>query len=115
MKNKFLACFFLAAIIFFIQMESGAQTKIDSLLPVRGFSISVPTPAILDSFISFINLELAPRMVNTLILRVDYDYKYKLHPELVDSLALSEAEVKKIVSACKINITTLRTDGQSEI
>ena len=103
MKNKFLTGFFLAFSLFFMQMLLQAQAKIDSLLPVRGFSISVPTPAILDSFVAFIKEELAPRRVNTLILRVDYNYRYKLHPELVDSPALSEADVKKIVRACRQN------------
>jgi len=45
----------------------------------------------------------APRKVNTLILQVDYRYQYKSHPELVDTLALSEADAKSIVQACKQN------------
>jgi N-acetyl-beta-hexosaminidase len=53
-----------------------------------------------DSFIRFINQELAPRHVNTLLLLVDYHYQFKSHPELTDSFALSTAEVKSIVRAC---------------
>ena len=34
---------------------SSAQTKLDSLLPVRGFCIDAPRPAGLDSFIHFID------------------------------------------------------------
>jgi hypothetical protein len=40
-------------------------------------------------------------MVNTLILRIDYNYAYTSHPELRDSLTLSKSDVKKMVDACK--------------
>jgi hypothetical protein len=80
-----------------------AQSSVDSLMPVRGFAIAAPTPENLDSFVVFMNTELAPRHVNTLILRVDYGYQFKKHPELADSLALSAADVKKLVAAAKQN------------
>jgi len=80
-----------------------AQTKLDSLLPVRGFSIDAPRPAGLDSFVHFIETELAPRKVNTLIVQIEYHYQFKSHPELTDSFALSKADIKKIVSVCKKN------------
>jgi hypothetical protein len=73
----------------------------DSLFPVRGFCIAAPEPADLDEFIKFIQDELAPRSVNTLILRVDFNYQYTSHPELKDKIALSAADVKKIVRACQ--------------
>ncbi len=78
-----------------------AQQKTDELLPTRGLCIAAPKPASLDRFVKFIDEELAPRKVNTLILRVDYNYQFKSHPELQDSEALSEAEVSKLVSICK--------------
>src|SRR5580692_6893522 len=74
--------------LFSISMS--AQTKLDSLLPVRGFSIDVPRPAGLDSFVHFIDSELAPRKVNTLIVQIEYHYQFKSHPELTDSLAISK-------------------------
>ncbi len=70
-------------------------------LPVRGLAIAAPTPETLDRFIKFIDEELAPNGVNTLILRIDYRYQYKSHPELVLENALSEAQVKSIVEVCK--------------
>jgi hypothetical protein len=73
------------------------------VFPVRGFCIEAPDQECLDEFIKFIHEELAPRSVNTLILRVDYNYKYKSHPELSDSNALKKADVKKLVEACKKN------------
>jgi hypothetical protein len=91
-------------IIFLIAgFHAQSQSKLDSLLPVRGFAIASPSANVLDSFVTFINQELAPRKINTLILRVDYNYQYKSHPELVGNGALTEGEVKKIVKACKQN------------
>jgi hypothetical protein len=80
-----------------------AQVKTDSLFQVKGFSIAAPKPSGVDDFVKFINEELAPRKVNTLILRIDFNYEYKSHPELRDSAALSKHDVKKILEACKKN------------
>jgi hypothetical protein len=80
-----------------------AQQKIDSAFQVRGFAIGAPRPDGVADFVKFINQELAPRRINTLILRVDYNYEFKSHPELRDTLALSKSYVKKIVEACKKN------------
>lgn len=88
-------------LIFPLASVALAQTPLDSLLPVRGFCIAAPMSSQLDPFLAFIEKELAPRKVNTLILRVDYNYQFESHPELRDSLALSKNEVKKIVSLCK--------------
>ena len=100
MKKIFTGTFLLVS--FLVQQSiCRAQSNLDSILPVRGLSIAAPTPLLVDSFVTFIHQELAPRKVNTLILRVDYHYQYQSHPELVDTLALSLADVKKIVSACK--------------
>ncbi|MGZ8558659.1 MAG: family 20 glycosylhydrolase, partial [Chitinophagaceae bacterium] len=80
-----------------------AQNKLDSILPVRGFAIAAPPPYFVDSFTIFIEKELAPRQVNTLILRVDFNYQFVSHPELRDSVALSKEDVKKIVAVCNRN------------
>ena len=39
--------------------------------------------------------------VNTLVLRVDYNYQYTSFPELRDSVALSKDDVKKLVEVCR--------------
>src|SRR5688572_27002674 len=78
-----------------------AQNNLDSLLPVRGFCIAAPRPRELDAFISFITNELAPRHVNTLILRVDWNYQFESHPELRDTNALSKSDVKRLVEVCR--------------
>jgi hypothetical protein len=80
-----------------------AQQHLDSLFTVRGFCIAAPKPAGVDAFVDFINEELAPRQVNTLILRVDFNYQYQSHPELRAPAALSAADVKKLVNACKVH------------
>jgi len=91
--------FLIILLIFITKVE--AQTEPDSLFPIRGLSIALPERENLDRFIKFIHEELSIRKVNTLILRVDYKYKYISHPELQDENALSEEDVKKIVNACK--------------
>src|SRR5882757_8631990 len=80
-----------------------AQTPADSILPIRGFCINAPKPAGVDSFVTFVDKELASRKVNTLFLLIDYRYKFSSHPELTDTDALSKAEVKQIVQVCKKN------------
>ncbi len=100
---KALINLFSTIIIIELSLSASSQSKIDSLLPVRGFCIALPTPETLQEFITFIKNELAPRKVNTLVLRVEYKYEFKSHPELIDSLALSKHEVKKIVKACREN------------
>ncbi len=95
----------LLILSFFLVIFIHAQNKLDSLLPVRGFCIGSPEHKDVDAFVKFINEELAPRKVNTLILRIDYNYQYKTHPELSDSDALSKEDVNKFVKACqKANI-----------
>ena len=57
-----------------------ASGVLDEVPPVRGFCIAAPSPPQLDEFIKFIREELAPRSVNTLILRVDYNYQFASRP-----------------------------------
>ncbi len=92
---------FSLGVLLLISHNSRSQSAmpIDSL-PVRGFCIGAPRAAGVDAFVTFINEELAPRHINTLVLRVDYDYQYTSHPELSDSGALSKQDVKKLVKAC---------------
>jgi hypothetical protein len=99
-KFKFLL---VVVILLFVGKAVFSQTKIDSLMPVRGFCIAAPEPDQLDAFVKFIGEELAPRKVNTLILRVDYNYQFESHPELRDDVALSKADVKKMVAICQKN------------
>ena len=103
MKN--ISTALLVFLISFLALQAPvyAQQPLDSLLAVRAFCIGAPKPNGVNAFVSFINDELAPRRVNTLILRVDFNYQFKSHPELRDSVALSKADVRKMVKACKKN------------
>ena len=80
-----------------------AQAQLDELLPVRGLCIQAPNPSQVDAFVRFIAVELAPRSVNTLVLRVDFNYQYTNHPELGSGSGLSQADVKTLVSVCRTN------------
>lgn len=92
------------AVIFVMSLMTGrlyANQRPADVLQVWGFSIAAPSPAGVDRFVKFIKEELAPRKINTLILRVDYNYQYKTHPELRRADALSGTDVKKIVEVCR--------------
>src|SRR5947208_11537726 len=71
------------------------------LLPVRGFCIAAPTASRLDEFLKFIEEELAPRSVNTLILRVDYGFQYASRPEMADKAGLSREQAQRIAATCR--------------
>ena len=102
-RHKIYTHLFLLWLIGCSALHLNAQSKSDSIFPVRGLAIAAPSPQLVDSFIIFINKELAPRNVNTLMLRVDFNYQYKSHPELAQANGLSINDVKKIVNACKQN------------
>lgn len=68
---------------------------------VKGLCIGAPSKGDVDDFVRLINDKLTPAGVNTLVLRVDFGYEYKSHPELRASNPLTEADVKKIVAVCK--------------
>ncbi|MFI2741137.1 family 20 glycosylhydrolase [Zhouia sp. PK063] len=99
MKNLIISCAFLLT---FLGIQAQTATVTDSLtLPLRGLAIAAPQKSEVNRFIKFINEELAPRNINTLVLRVDYNYQYKSHPELAEENALSQNDVDAIVTACK--------------
>jgi hypothetical protein len=102
MKKYFLFVSIIAIIIVSCKTNKPVEYA-DTTIPVRGFCIVAPLPRTVDSFVNFINNDLAPRGVNVLVLRVDFNYQYTSHPELQDSIALSKEDVKKIVAACKKN------------
>src|SRR3989440_9789181 len=90
-------CWLLAATLSLAAAEKSA----DTILPVRGFCIPPPSGNRVDEFVKFIEEELAPRSVNTLILRVDYGFQFTSRPEMVDKNGLSKEQAQKIATACK--------------
>ncbi len=101
--HTFQYYFFLFLYLFLFTNYAAAQPQLDNLLPVRSFCISAPKPQNLERFVKFINEELTINKINTLILRIDYNYQFESHPELRDSIALSKQDVQQLVSACKKN------------
>lgn len=99
---KLLLSIFLILFLF-IGQNSFSQPKSKDILPVRGFCIGAPNSQELDRFLKFISEELAPRKVNTLILRIDNAYQFEKRPELRGESTLSKEEVKKLVSVCRQN------------
>ncbi|QGY42668.1 family 20 glycosylhydrolase [Maribellus comscasis] len=77
--------------------------KAESPYPVRGLCISAPSVEEVDTFVNFINNELAPAGLNLLILRIEYNYEYELHPELRSDNPLTKADVKRLVNVCRKN------------
>ena len=75
-------------------------SQVDSI-PVRGFCIGAPSAEDVDQFVEFIEEVLVPANINTLIVRINYNYQFKSHPEMVGEGALSERQVKQIVQACR--------------
>jgi N-acetyl-beta-hexosaminidase len=90
-------------ISFLLLVGAIIQIKAQETFATRGFCIAAPSARQLNTFIKFIDEELAPRKVNTLVLRIDFNYQFKTHPELTDGGALSNENVKKIVAVCKRN------------
>ncbi|MFT5885773.1 MAG: N-acetyl-beta-hexosaminidase [Arcticibacterium sp.] len=92
MKKLWILCIVLC---------SGNLSMGQSLMPMRGLAIAAPDKENVDAFVKFMDEELGSRKINTLILRVDYNYSYKSHPELVDENALSREDVAKMVVVAK--------------
>ena len=99
MMNRLFRAGLAAAVLW--PFRTWADEALDKVMPVRGFCIAAPRPAELERFVQFIEQELAPRGVNTLVLRVDYNYQFQSRPELRDSSALSREDVKKLVAVCR--------------
>lgn len=101
MKKKHI----LLSVLFLLvcQLITFAQESSEKIFQVKGFCISAPKTNGVKRFVKFIDEELAPRGVNTLVLLVGYNYQYKSYPQLRDSAALSKKDVKKIVAVCKKN------------
>lgn len=100
MKNFRKIPFLLLALLVF---PSGLGRADDAWnnLPVRALLLSVPDQKDVPLFCKFVREALSKEGVNTLVLRIGYRYQFESHPELADFGALSKAELKQIVQACK--------------
>ena len=69
MKGRYIFLGFIC--IAFTQLN--AQNSLDEKLPLRGICIAAPNVDGVDRFVKFIDEELGPKQINTIILRVDYN------------------------------------------
>jgi len=70
-------------------------------LPVKALLLSCPDPQDIPLLCRFITDVLPREGVNTLCLRIEYQYQFASHPELADVNALSKQQLQSIVTACK--------------
>jgi len=87
----------------FVLLLTTNLLKAESPYPVRGLCISAPSVENVDDFVDFIDNELSADGLNLLILRIDYRYQFKSHPELIGNNPYSESDVKKLVKVCQDN------------
>ena len=70
-------------------------------MPVRGLHMAAPKPADVPRLVRFITEALPKEGVNTLILEINYQYKFQKRPEVADPDALSLDDVKQILAASR--------------
>jgi hypothetical protein len=70
-------------------------------LPVKALMLYGLPPESLDAFLGFVREDLPKEGVNTLVFQIDYNYRYKSHPELISESAYTEAQIKALVRTCR--------------
>lgn len=72
-----------------------------SIFEVKGLCIAAPNTDGVADFVKFIDEELGPNGINTLVLRVDFNYAYESRPELSGDNPLSKAQIKQLVKVAQ--------------
>lgn len=70
-------------------------------LPIRALLLSAPETKDVSLLCKFIRDALPKEGVNTLVIRIEYRYQFKSHPELADIDPLSHDDLRQILQACK--------------
>ena len=99
-KSQRSVKFSLIALVLFSFFPAISANAATSSIPVRGLYLAAPTPDELSLAVRFIRDALPKEGVNVLVMEFDYRYQFKSHPEVTDTDALSEDQVKQIVTAC---------------
>ena len=103
MKNLLCAC--VALVCGWMSLAGAAAPAKVSAKPIEarrfGICLSAPQTKDVDRFCAFIKDRLAKDGFDTLVVLTRYRYAFKNHPECADADPLSEADVKKIVAACR--------------
>jgi hypothetical protein len=69
--------------------------------PIVGLCIAAPNQESLDQFLTFMKEELGPGGINTLVLRVDFNFEYESYPNLRDDGALTADQIKQLVKTAE--------------
>ena len=67
----------------------------------RGLNIFAPIPEDVDRFCDFIENELVPDGIDTILLIIRYNYMFESHPECRGEAPLTKEDVKKMLSVCR--------------
>lgn len=86
---------------FLLILTCNMTAHAQDIFTVNGLCIAAPKTNDVDEFVTFIDNEIAPAGINTLILRVDFNYAYESRPELRDDTYLTKEQVKRLVAVCK--------------
>jgi len=90
--------------LIWVQALCAAQVQVqESTLIIKGFCIAAPSPERLGDFLSFMENDLAGNGINTLVLRVDFNFEYDSYPNLRDEAALTREQVKLLVRTASEN------------
>ena len=92
---------FLRSLIVIISFSCSLWAQ--NTLEVNGLCIAAPSHDRAEEFISFIDDHIAPLGINTLILRIDFNYAYTSRQELRGENPLTKEQVKAIVAMCREN------------
>ena len=77
------------------------RQALDRCFAIRSFSILLPPQSQADDFIHFVKTDLIPAGINYLILRINWSYNFKSHPELADTNGWEMNKIKELVVLCK--------------
>ncbi|WP_258097612.1 family 20 glycosylhydrolase [Marinoscillum pacificum] len=86
----------LITLALILQLTTATAQSID-----LAFCIAAPTKKDVPRFVKFIDEELGPNGIKTLILRVDFNYKYESYPNLRDDNPLTKSDIKKLVAVSR--------------
>ena len=92
---------FFYILLLAISLHTSAQTTAPfewNRLPVKALLLSCPEPRDVPLLCHFITDALPKEGVNTLCLRIEYQYQFESHPELADVNALSKAQLQSVVA-----------------
>lgn len=107
--RSFLAvvAFFAATVSFSMQVSARDFSVLDDYFPVRSFYVSLPPAEHADEFIAFVRDDMIPGGFNNLVVRVNWTFPFKSHPELADSGAWTLEKIKELVAVCRRGGMTL--------